>query len=524
MAVAKYKPLSFTTTLRNPERIPAFLKCLAEFEGQTLTSDVIHEVVKSVIGKRLYKPTSVSRSPELSEIYNNEEVDFSVLQLEQIVIENKQHHKEAGFAAGWDSRFDTWYKIMKEFGFANYSMGRPIIITQTGHMLIDAYSEEPVNGRKIQKVYLNALMKYQTNNPLRKNLNENAPLPLLLNVIKKSHEDPENSNDAGLARAELPILICWTDNDAEAAYKYIKDIRSHVGFRASDEYIYEHCLSILQSDNRNYFKMDKICHEAVDEYIRKMRMSGLLSLRGNGRFFDINRFEEEAANYVIDNYSKYDKYETADEYIEYMGTIDSNILSTKEAATEEVSTVKQKKLAECSKQYSKETIFTELRNVCHHKESQDDVLKYIPGPTRLEFLTSIALVQNFDGLKVLPNYPVDDEGFPTSTASGGKADIECFDTDYDSYYEVTLMCGRADQVNNEIIPIGRHLLEVIDERRPESFAVFIAPAIHSDTISACEWQKYRNNIDIIPYNIEEFIQGVAKNERASSLLYKKSEK
>ncbi len=28
-------------------------------------------------------------------------------------------------------------------------------------------------------------------------------------------------------------------------------------------------------------------NEAVDEYIRKMRITGLISLRGNGRFIDI---------------------------------------------------------------------------------------------------------------------------------------------------------------------------------------------------------------------------------------------
>ena len=49
-------------------------------------------------------------------------------------------------------------------------------------------------------------MKYQTNNPLRRNLNDNAQLPLLLRVIKYFNED-KAENDAGLFRDELPILI-----------------------------------------------------------------------------------------------------------------------------------------------------------------------------------------------------------------------------------------------------------------------------------------------------------------------------
>lgn len=521
MAKAKYKPLSFTTTIRNPERIPAFLKCLSAFEMQILTKDVIRKVVKLVINNKLYCPLSLKRSYELKKIWEGEET-FSDAQLEQIIIDNPQQHKEAGFEYGWESRFDTWFKFCKELGFIHYSMNAHIMITQTGHMLIDAYTESPCNEKKVQKVYLNAFMKYQTNNPLRKVLNENAPLPLLLNVIKKLNADPEE-NGVGIARHELPILICWIDNDSEAVYQYIKNIRKTVGFKCSDEYIYEKCLEILRSDNRNYFKIDKICYESVDEYIRKMRMSGLLSLRGNGRFLDINKFEEDAANYVIANYSQYEKFATEKQYIDYMGKIDANILNTKEASETETDSVKQKKLKEYAYSYPKNEIFEELRIICSKKvrESKDPVLKYIPAPTRLEFLTSIAMLQNFKDLKVCPNYPVDDEGLPTSTAAGGYSDIECFDSDYDTYCEVTLMCGRTEQVNNEVIPISRHLQDAIKERRPESFAVLIAPTIHADTVEACDWQRYKNKIEIIPYNIDEFIKVISVNRKASDLLNNK---
>lgn len=236
-----------------------------------------------------------------------------------------QSHKEKGFDYGWDSRFDTWYKMIKEFGFLKYAMNEPIQITSTGHMLVDAYLEEPRNEKKIQMVFLNALMKYQTNNPLRRILNDNAPLPFLLRVIKYFHDDGEENN-AGLYRGELPILICWQNNDAQAAYRYIKNIRKLRGFSYSDEFIYERCLSILNSNNRHYLKLEKICHEAVDEYIRKMRMSGLLSLRGNGRFLDINAFEKDSAEYIVQHYSTYPKFETEEAYVNYMGTIDSEIV------------------------------------------------------------------------------------------------------------------------------------------------------------------------------------------------------
>ncbi len=517
MARSKAKPLSFSTTIRNPERIPSFLKCILPYEGRVLTSEIIHEIVKNIIRAKEYTPLYVSRTPELKNVFKEEDITYSDQQLETIIELSPQKHKEAGFESGWDSRFDTWYKMIKEFGFIKYDMGEPITVTPTGHMLVDAYMEDPCNDRKIQLVYLNALMKYQTNNPLRKNLNENAPLPLLLRVIKYLHDDPDE-NDAGLARHELPFLICWRNNDAYEAYQYIKKKRKAVGFSCSDEYIYEHCLEILESDNRNYLKIEKICHEAVDEYIRKMRMTGILSLRGNGRFLDINTFEYNLAEYVMNNYMTYPKFTNVHEYIDYMGTVDSQILQIEVAKTIDFSDVRKKTLYRYASEMSKESIKKELQIVCEKKESKDDVLKYINAPTRLEFLTSIALVQNYEGLDVNPNYAVDDEGLPTFTAAGGKADIECYDTDYDSYFEVTLMCGKQDQVNNEIIPISRHLREAKTNRKEESFSVFVAPVIHSDTKEAAEWQSMKYHVDILTLDINSFLNAIEKTTKASNLL------
>ena len=56
MAESKYKPLSFNTTMRNPERIAFFLSALLEYEGQTLNNKVIDNVVRSLISKKLYCP------------------------------------------------------------------------------------------------------------------------------------------------------------------------------------------------------------------------------------------------------------------------------------------------------------------------------------------------------------------------------------------------------------------------------------------------------------------------------------
>ena len=44
MAKAKYKPLSFSTTMRNPNRIADFLNCLLPYEGKTLDNELIDKI------------------------------------------------------------------------------------------------------------------------------------------------------------------------------------------------------------------------------------------------------------------------------------------------------------------------------------------------------------------------------------------------------------------------------------------------------------------------------------------------
>lgn len=290
---AEYKPLSFSTTMRNPSRIAEFLTCILPYEGQILTNDIIYSVAETLIKRKLYQPVYINKTPRLKSVLNDER-EFTLQEVSEIMQHSPQNHKEAGFDKGWPSRFDTWYKLSMEFGFVYYQMNRPIVISTTGHMLIDALNENPINDEKIKNVFLNSLMKYQTNNPFRKNANDNSPLILLLQVIKLLKDDPEE-NDAGIFRNELSLIICWPNRDAYSLYLKIKELRSQYHFTYGDEIIYEICLELLGAtdEQRNRFKINQITGEAVDEFIRKMRITGVVSLRGNGRFIDFNSFESE---------------------------------------------------------------------------------------------------------------------------------------------------------------------------------------------------------------------------------------
>lgn len=89
--------------------------------------------------------------------------------------------------------------------------------------------------------------------------------------------------------------------------------------------------------------------------------------------------------------------------------------------------------------------------------------------------------------------------------------IECYDEDCKPIVEVTLMTSRA-QGSNEISAITRHLKERQQQYISDKvFALFIAPSIHVDAQYMIEFSKYRDNVDIIPFTILQFLQTLKTN-------------
>ncbi|GAA7988843.1 hypothetical protein JP0551_00040 [Helicobacter pylori] len=143
--------------------------------------------------KGVYALTPKGRSyKELKEKFDSNEYIFSDEELERIIEISPQNHKEMGFEHGWESRFDTWYKLMCEFGFCYYAKYEKILISDSAKMLILAYYDkendafkESVDESVVGAISLNALSKYEVGNPYKKNLNHNNPLKLLLSLLKR---------------------------------------------------------------------------------------------------------------------------------------------------------------------------------------------------------------------------------------------------------------------------------------------------------------------------------------------------
>ncbi|GAA7179794.1 hypothetical protein ID0439_02270 [Helicobacter pylori] len=259
--------------------------------------------------------------------------------------------------------------------------------------------------------------------------------------------------------------------------------------------------------------MNQITNEAVDEYIRKMRITGLISLRGNGRFIDINTNENNKIDYILQTHKAFkgdylnDTQANKLAFFNYMAIVDNFIVSVTPISADE--SVKSSKLNELATTYTKDFIKQELLITCNKQESKDSFLRLIDKPLRLEFLSAIFLKQHFENLSVIPNYKSDDESLPVYTASGNKPDIVAMDTKTQSYIEVSLIRDRS-QSTLEMIPIARHLKELIKNSTDirEKFSVFVAPNIHDDAKAYAEFAQFKDNINICCYGINDFIKKI----------------
>src|SRR3989344_170166 len=415
---SEYKPLLFTTTMRNPERLKDFLTVLSEYDGEILTNGIIDKVAKILIQKGLYQPMKITQVVKGK--WKNE-IELSEAETGKVFDDNPQSHKEAGFEKGWPSRFDTWFKIAKELGFVWYWPNEEIKFSESGKMLLD--KEKPENELM---VFANAFAKYQRQNPFRRVLNKNK-----------------------------------------------------------------------RDDN-------SILGDYPDDFIRKMRLTGLFSLRGGGRFIDINTKEMATVNYILKNYISYPTFEAEKDYFNYIGKVDTNLIATLSVYETPIRTTKAE-LEKWVNHYAWESIKTEMLNLAQKKSSEDDILRVIEQPLRLEFLTSLAILKKLPNVVVRPNFVSDDEGLPTSFASGGNPDIECLEDKDTVLIEVTLLTGTQQHIR-ESFSVHRHLEEYV-KKGTKSYSVFISPKSFIDTERYFDFIK-KDGLEVRISDIAKFVSSL----------------
>jgi len=492
---ASYKPLLFTTTMRNPERIKPFLRVLKEFDGQVLTNDLIESIFIKLFQLGLYRPM---KGRDAVKAKWDAEIELSHAEAKQLYDLNPQSHKEAGFDKGWPSRFQTSFSFMKELGFVNYAINERVVFSETGNLLIaDDSSNEQI-------AFANAFAKYQSGNPFRRVSNDNIPLILLLQTVVLLKEN--NPDSAGISRRELPLLICWPDNNAKALRDKILKIRAKYKFTPSPEVIMAECDELINDTKRD---PKSILVDYPDEFIRKMKLTGFITIRGGGRFIDMNNNEREAIQHILDNYANYKRYEDESAYYAYMSSLDHKLQAILTKTTHVIKSTR-KDLQKWVSHYNWGKIKEELLKLATNGVSTDEILKFIDRPLRLEFLVSLAIISNIDNIDVIPNYIVDDEGLPSSHAPGNNADIECKEPDSSALIEVTLLSGTA-QHKNESFSVTRHLDEYIKKGNPNTYALFIAPKVFIDTSRCFRNMKLEEGLDIRSMDLTDFVTALEQH-------------
>ena len=496
----QYKPLLLSTTMRNPERIRPFLEIIKKFDGQVLTNDLCIAIEGELIRKGLYQPNR--RSPEVVEKWRDS-VDLEDHEGLKILEDNPQRHGEAGFAYGWPSRFDTHFALMKRFGFVFYKIGEKVEFSELGNLFIERISDSGAESDyKYEEsfVFLNAFVNYHRRNPFQRILNHNRPLVLLLRVIKQL-ELKLGPDSPGIARHELPFLLVWRDDDYVALTDFIVEFRQKHKFSPSEETVFENCEKILGRSPG--VRMHTLVAEEPDEILRKFRLTGLFSLRGNGRFVSLNSDQSQLIEYILAKHSALVEFSTEIEYFHFASRIDTEMLRIVSVDQGHSAEVDELLLDKWVAYFGLDQIKRELVLLSKKRPSTHDLLKLVSNPVRLEFLTALHLRASNPLWAVLPHYRSDDEGFPTSHAPGNTPDIEVFVEGNVFIYEVTLITGRS-QLTLEMIPITRHL----ESRRsefPGASMVFIAPSIHADANRYSDYLLATEGLFIRNQSIEEFV-------------------
>ncbi|TAE75831.1 MAG: AlwI family type II restriction endonuclease [Bacteroidetes bacterium] len=500
----KYEELKFN--FQNTDFLSEFLFVLYKYDNFVLTDNVIFDVAKTLIQKGLYQPTK--HSEIVKEKWKNE-IELTDKETETVFEENPQSHKEAGFERGWASRFDTWYKLGKELGFVYYWQNEKIEFSESGKMLLG--KENPQNE---QFVFVNAFAKFYRHNPFKRVLNQNVPLVLLLETIQLLNQDKE-FNNKGISKKELPILLCWKNNNAQNLYVEIKNLRQKYAYTPSNEVILDICYSYLDETKRDD---DSILTDYPDDFIRKMRLTGLISVRGAGRFIDINTKELNAVNYILVHYKKHLTHSKEKDFFDYIGTIDNNLLAQLTTYKNPIKTTK-KELQKWVDYFEWDILKHELLLLSKKGSSKNEILRIIENPLRLEFLTTLAILKKLPYTDVKPNFIADDEGLPVSFAQGGMADIECFEGKDTILVEVTLLTGTQQHIR-ESFSVQRHLEDYLN-KKIKAFSLFISPKVFVDT---CRYAKFiaQDGFEIKILDIDLFVIQLEKYRTLQQVAYQAS--
>ncbi|MDO8513095.1 MAG: AlwI family type II restriction endonuclease [bacterium] len=543
------KAWSITTTVRNPERLRDFLIALKPLVNQEWDNNNQKNYQKLLIKYRLYgygNQQFYSGLPtEIVKLINNIDSEISDEIVDKII--EVKNYKD--FAMRGRQSINP----LTKFGFALIDDGI-LRITDLGQKLIES---EKDSG----DAFLKSFIKWQIPNPANKDFPENekyniVPFVATLKLIDEVNkiETARNQNAKGLSKREFslfaPSLIDF--NDIEKYAEEIVNLRDSQVDKTKqerkeirDRYRFKFARSFL--DTTDQIEIDKFLKNLKDygdNAIRYFRLTKFIRIRGGGFYVDLepNRHIEISSLFENEFY-KPKAFADKSDYLQYMSddTLPQLPWLTKKKLTDIVNNIYEEIVSlenELNKgiapqedvtNYNENQLVIYIENLRNYRkdlQEQDNHIKSQPveaingcisqldkifelenRPLMLEYLSSMGLHALNDAREIKPNYPVGDDNEPTSTASGGLADIECYYSDFNMICEVTMLNSR-DQWFNEGQPVMRHLRD-FENQNTNAHCLFIAPTIHTDTAETfwiANIHGYKGSTQsIAPITIKQFI-------------------
>ncbi len=519
------KPWSITTTVRNPLRIKDFLKAAAELCGRPWNKDTQKEYQKLLIQKRLYGFDSVQfyngLPAEITSLIDDTDAEIPMETIDEILrIKNY---------ADFDMRGRQSMNPLTKFGFIRIDDETKVItLTDSGRELLKTDDNE------IGKVLLRSFLKWQIPNPASRDYPEEdgysgIPFVLALKLIARVNELEESRGNSGVGLQKREFALFATTltnyNDIDSYANMVIELRDLQSGHDKqerktirDNYRLNFARDYLgTSDSSTINKFLKNLNDYGDNAIRYFRLTNFIRIRGGGFYVDVEPsrsteinalFESEwykpkdftdkntYLDYLCSDTEPQYPWETEEKLREIADNIQEDVIKLAREENEEVipdsfESSSAEDLKKAIEDLRKRR--NDLRNKNDHDKAQpaEYIAKCIEQfdgiysndeksrALMLEHLSTMGLHAFNDAISVKPNYPIGDDNEPTSTAPGGVPDIECVYDSFGMVCEVTMLKNRS-QWFNEGQPVMRHLRD-FEESHNNSYCLFIAPSIHTDT-------------------------------------------
>lgn len=534
---------SMTTTIREAERIPAFLKTAKEIENEEWNTNTQIKFQILLIKNREYLNTDSTQTFNgLSEaqinLLKDKTINMSYEQAEDIF--NTKNYSDPPM------RGRQSMSPLEKLGLVDRS-DRKIVITDVGNKLLN-------NEITFDEFMFEQLLKLQYPNAVeteRRTWNS-KPFVNTLRLIKKVNElcEQKGMKIKGLTKIEFGIFALSLKNYADVndvAQKVI-NFRKNYEEKPDNEAKEIYRKSYISQYLSSFQNPENNTKEYTDNIIRYMRITKYIYIRGKygntcidiepRRMVEINSILENDNGQAIDmeqaewiryfgTYGAYDlPFDTVEKLKEILQNIiiDINTIENKLNIARTTITIPATKPELKSKIAELRAYRTKLQNLEIKYDYNNDLSKIdeaiealsnirnldLKPSIALEKWTNVALNIINDSLLIKPNSIVGDDNEPTFTAPAGVPDIECYYDEFNATCEVTMLSSR-DQWYNEGQPVMRHLRDFETANTDKDcYCLFIAPSLHRDTINtyyqSVKYEYEGAKQKIIPLTIAQLIE------------------